>query len=473
MEVTARTSEAAVFISYSRRDSADFVDELHISLETCGFNCYFDKQDIASGEDWELRLGSLISGAETTVCIITEAWVSSTECVKELEIALKLGRRVIPVLKQEIDPARLPSALSRLQFVFFCGEGHTYARGVASLVRALKEDLTWIRAQSRYLALAYDWQESSKRDAYLLRGAALEDALEWFQKPTPDRVNIPPLITDFLTASENAESRQARRKFRSRLRQMGMASVTLISVMGAGIVYAWDQKLDAQDEAEVAFDKAQSATEEAEAAEAALIRTYNEPEYRMQQQQIQMPVQQYQVQELPDRSGSYTRELPPPAPPPIRGEDEEISPPERSVEVEEDVVPADDVAAEITLSELVNNLNSRDRETRLAAGQQVANLVREDDNEAILVELSNMLTDKRIGELSSSGRFNVLYMLNIADGETLRDVLGPRLTRALIELENRASRTKGDYIGTSTRDCLSSLTDKLSGGEGKETCGGQ
>src|SRR5262245_9556035 len=46
-----------VFISYSRRDSAAFADELMAGLEYGGFAPFLDRHDIAAGEDWEARLG--------------------------------------------------------------------------------------------------------------------------------------------------------------------------------------------------------------------------------------------------------------------------------------------------------------------------------------------------------------------------------------------------------------------------------
>ena len=49
-----------VFISYSRRDSSDFAEELVAGLELTGFAPFLDRHDIAAGEDWEARLGGLI-----------------------------------------------------------------------------------------------------------------------------------------------------------------------------------------------------------------------------------------------------------------------------------------------------------------------------------------------------------------------------------------------------------------------------
>ena len=60
-----------VFISYSRRDSSDFAEELGEGLKLAGFEPLLDRRDIAPGEDWEARLGGLIKRAETVVFLMS------------------------------------------------------------------------------------------------------------------------------------------------------------------------------------------------------------------------------------------------------------------------------------------------------------------------------------------------------------------------------------------------------------------
>ena len=60
-----------VFISYSRRDAAEFADDLVAGLELAGFAPFLDRHDIAAGEDWEARLGGLIAQSDTVVFVVT------------------------------------------------------------------------------------------------------------------------------------------------------------------------------------------------------------------------------------------------------------------------------------------------------------------------------------------------------------------------------------------------------------------
>src|SRR4030095_16510613 len=87
-----------VFISYSRKDSSDFADELVAGLELAGFAPFLDPHDIAAGEDWETRLGGLIQAADAVVYVISPEAVKSERCSWEVDKTLALSKRLIPVI---------------------------------------------------------------------------------------------------------------------------------------------------------------------------------------------------------------------------------------------------------------------------------------------------------------------------------------------------------------------------------------
>lgn len=69
-----------IFISHSRTDAAALADELVAGLELAGFAPFLDRHDIAGGEDWEVRLGSLIAESDTVVFVVSPASVKSERC---------------------------------------------------------------------------------------------------------------------------------------------------------------------------------------------------------------------------------------------------------------------------------------------------------------------------------------------------------------------------------------------------------
>ena len=87
-----------VFISYSRKDSGDFADELASGLELLGFAPFLDRHDIAAGEDWEARLGGLIQEADTVVFVVSPEAVKSKQCDWEIAKTKSLSKRLLPVV---------------------------------------------------------------------------------------------------------------------------------------------------------------------------------------------------------------------------------------------------------------------------------------------------------------------------------------------------------------------------------------
>src|SRR5215475_11039687 len=149
-----------VFISYSRKDSAEFADELVAGLEYGGFAPFLDRHDIAAGEDWEARLGGLIVQSDTVVFVVSPEAVKSDRCVWEVDRTIELSKRLLPVIFKSVPEHEIPKSLSRLQFVRF-DTGRGITRPLAELAEALRQDLDWIREHTRLGELARRWMAAS------------------------------------------------------------------------------------------------------------------------------------------------------------------------------------------------------------------------------------------------------------------------------------------------------------------------
>src|SRR5580700_7097363 len=97
-----------VFISYSRRDSSDFAEELVGGLELAGFAPFLDRHDIAAGEDWEGRLGGLIEQADTVVFVVSPSAVKSERCRWEVDRTVALSKRLLPIIFKPVPDAEIP-----------------------------------------------------------------------------------------------------------------------------------------------------------------------------------------------------------------------------------------------------------------------------------------------------------------------------------------------------------------------------
>ncbi len=167
-----------VFVSYARLDGAELAEELASGLDLLGFAPILDKRDIAGAEDWEQRLDALIRQADTVVFLLSPRSVQSPRCAWEVERALALSKRIVPVVAVPVAEAEVPEPLRKLNFIDF-GAGQSYSRALGRLADALRLDLEWIREHSRLAELAARWIVRDRSEALLLRGAELEAAQAW------------------------------------------------------------------------------------------------------------------------------------------------------------------------------------------------------------------------------------------------------------------------------------------------------
>jgi TIR domain len=196
-----------VFVSYSRRDSAEFADELLAGLEVAGFAPFLDRHDIKPGEPWEVRLGGLIEQSDTVIFVVSPEAVKSDRCVWEVDRTIELSKRLLPVIFKPVPQHDIPKKLSRLQFVRF-DTGRGITRPLAELAEALRQDLDWIREHTRLGELAQRWEGRRRPESLLLRGDDLDAAKAWMAT----RKGGAPEITDaqraLISASEEAEEKR-------------------------------------------------------------------------------------------------------------------------------------------------------------------------------------------------------------------------------------------------------------------------
>jgi hypothetical protein len=221
-----------VFISYSRRDSAAFADELMAGLEVAGFAPFLDRHDIAAGEDWEARLGGLIAQSDTVVFVVSPEAVKSEQCTWEVDRTIELSKRLLPVIFKSVPDHDIPEKLGRLQFVRFDSETG-FARPLSQLAEALRVDLDWIREHTRLGELARRWDARGRPESLLLRGDDLDAAKAWIAA----RKAAAPEITDgqrtFVRASDEAETSRLGRE-RAQLKR----SARLLWAV-ASLVFLW------------------------------------------------------------------------------------------------------------------------------------------------------------------------------------------------------------------------------------------
>jgi hypothetical protein len=209
-----------VFISYSRKDE-DFAQELLIGLQITGFEPYLDKHDIAAGEDWEQRLGSLIEAADTVVFVVSPDAMASDRCAWEVNRTVDLKKRLLPIVFRRVEEAQVPPRLKQLNYIFF-DRPFSFAPSLQALATALRTDVEWVREHTRIGELALRWDGRGRAEALLLRGEELAAAKTWLAAQ-PQYAPEPTLLHhEFIKAGEDAEIARAGAE-RKRLDDMATA----------------------------------------------------------------------------------------------------------------------------------------------------------------------------------------------------------------------------------------------------------
>ena len=165
---------ARVFVSYSRKNK-DFCRRLTDELQQRELDFWVDWEGIPPTVDWMKEIEKGIEEADTFIAIVSPDWISSPICLEELGIAVKNGKRLIPVVPCDIVWNDVPAALAHLNFIFFT-ETFDFNKQIDTLFTALEADYDWLKTHRRLQVKALEWERAEKENGFLLRGKDLEEA---------------------------------------------------------------------------------------------------------------------------------------------------------------------------------------------------------------------------------------------------------------------------------------------------------
>ncbi|HLY25023.1 MAG TPA: non-canonical purine NTP pyrophosphatase [Aggregatilineales bacterium] len=103
-----------IFISYAHEDPTDIVG-LQRALDI--HEVWFDHR-LSVGQEWWNEIERQISGCDCFMLLMSARSLASEYCQKELEIALKLGKPIAPVM---LEPMEIPPNLARFQVISLVG----------------------------------------------------------------------------------------------------------------------------------------------------------------------------------------------------------------------------------------------------------------------------------------------------------------------------------------------------------------
>lgn len=124
------------FISYSRANS-HFAIRLEQALRQFGIDPWIDWEDIAPIATWREEILIAIQACANFIFILSPQSISSKECLAELNQALRLDKRLIPIVAEAVRAQDVPLALREFNWIFFNGG---FNEGLAKLCQVLDSD---------------------------------------------------------------------------------------------------------------------------------------------------------------------------------------------------------------------------------------------------------------------------------------------------------------------------------------------
>ena len=119
-----------LFLSHSSANNAEAV-ALCDWLKAEGWDDVFldldPERGIEAGERWERALNEAASRCEAVLFLVTRAWLNSSWCLKEFNLARRLNKRLFGVLIEPIAIAELPGELTGTWQIVDLASGHDHA----------------------------------------------------------------------------------------------------------------------------------------------------------------------------------------------------------------------------------------------------------------------------------------------------------------------------------------------------------
>jgi TIR domain len=210
---TARGSYGTdVFVSYSRRDQP-FVRKLHDALVGVHRDVWVDWEDIPPSAEWLKEIERAIESADTVVFVLSPDSVSSPMCRHEVDHAATCNKRMVALLLREVLASDVPEPVAKINWLPFRSQDD-FQTGFSTLIEAMDTDLNWVRAHSRLLVRAKEWESHNKDKSYVLLGTDLDEAEKWLANSQSLQPTLGALQVAYVAASRQEAIRLQRNQLR-------------------------------------------------------------------------------------------------------------------------------------------------------------------------------------------------------------------------------------------------------------------
>ncbi len=192
-----------VFLSYAQTDKTT-MEQLRRSLMRECFTVWTNTTDIQTAEDFEDAINRGIEQADNLIYLLSPDSLTSKYCQQELNYALSLNKRIIPVLVRETDQNQVPDALRSLQYIDLTDNVNEedYYLDESQLLKILRQDEEYHQQHKILLVKALKWERQQGNSSILLREYNLRYAQAWLKLAQQKKLYAPtPLHEEFIAQS--------------------------------------------------------------------------------------------------------------------------------------------------------------------------------------------------------------------------------------------------------------------------------
>lgn len=119
-----------IFISYSRKDT-ETVKDIYNWLEGKGYKCWIDLEGMSSSDSYKAIIVDAIKNSKILMFMSSENSNSSQNVVSEVSLAMKYGKKIIPVKLDEVPyTPSIEYDIVNIDFVNYYNSDHDFAKNM-------------------------------------------------------------------------------------------------------------------------------------------------------------------------------------------------------------------------------------------------------------------------------------------------------------------------------------------------------
>lgn len=205
--------QTEAYLSFSVADK-EISSSVGNALMAKGLTTWNRLTDTPAGENQDDAAKEGIEDADNFIYFISEKSILDEQCIADLDYAISLNKRIVPLLIEKINKKKLPEQIRKVQLIDFTdniepeenlpiGIKSDFEKDIDNILLKLEEDSLYYNRHKVWLSSALKWEREGNNPGVLLNGHQLQEGINWLKIGKKRKEQKPLEIhADFLNASE-------------------------------------------------------------------------------------------------------------------------------------------------------------------------------------------------------------------------------------------------------------------------------